>query len=71
LSGTPSFKWEGSNDDSNWYDLTSTISSVTYSSADNTLWDIGEVDYRYLRINYTGPTRGGLSLQVYMSGKKD
>jgi hypothetical protein len=71
LSGTPSFKWEGSNDNSNWASLQTTIASVTYSAAGNTLWDVGEVGYRYLRINYTAPTYSGLNLQVYMAGKKD
>ncbi len=69
MTGAPSFKWQQSNDNTNWTDLA--LSSVTYSVDGNTFWDVGEVDYRYIRINFVAPATGGLQLQVYQSGKRD
>jgi len=69
LTGTPSFKWQGSNDNSNWADLS--VSSVTMSSLApaSTLWDFGTVNYRYVRLNVVGPTTGGINLVVTGNGK--
>lgn len=70
-AGSAGYKWQGSNDNTNWSDLTS-LSSITYSvlGAGNTLWDVGEYDYRYIRMNYTAPTQGGLDLDVILNGRK-
>ena len=76
ISGTPSFKWQVSDDNSNWSDFTTTeynvsIGSVTMSSLApaTTVWDFGPVNHRYVRLNVVGPTQGGISLVVTGVGK--
>lgn len=72
-SGTASFKWQISNDSTNWADLS--VSSVTYSSPSTTpsttFWDFGAIGYRYIRLNVIAPTRGGLYLYVPLMGRSD
>jgi hypothetical protein len=68
-AGSAGFKWQVSNDNSNWTDLS--VSSITYSAAGTYIWDMGAFNYRYLRLDYTAPTSGGLSLSVYQAGKRD
>lgn len=71
LSGTPSFKWQASNDNANWTNLS--LTSVTWSAAGTSFWDVGNANYRYLRLNYTHPSagQGGLSLTVHIFGRLD
>ena len=67
-TGIGSFKWQVSNDNSNWTDLS--VSSVTWSgTAGNTAWDFGEIAYRFLRLNFIGPINGGIRLLTYVNGK--
>jgi hypothetical protein len=69
LSGTASFKWQGSNDSVSWTDLA--VSSVTFGSpytADLTSWDFGHYNYRYARLNFVKPTQGGVNLVVTLNG---
>lgn len=69
IAGTPSFKWQASNDLSNWVDLS--VSSVTMSSLApaSTSWDFGTINYRYIRLNVVAPTAGGINLVVTGLGK--
>lgn len=60
------FKWQGSNDGTNFSDLA--IASVTYSAAGNALWDLDEYAYKYLRMVFTAPTSGGISVAVRIYG---
>jgi hypothetical protein len=66
ISGIPRFKWQVSDDNSNWDDLG--VSSVTVSSYSIppavTSWGFGPLGYRYIRLNVTAPTTGGLYLKV-------
>lgn len=70
ITGTPSFKWQVSNDNSSWIDLA--VSSVTMTSYSNppasTLWSFGYIGTRYLRLNVIGPTTGGIYLNVRVIG---
>jgi hypothetical protein len=70
ISGTPSFKWQVSNDNVFWNDLS--VSSVTvnsYSSpAASTIWSFGYIGTQYLRLNVVAPTTGGLNLHVKIIG---
>lgn len=70
ITGTPSFKWQVSNDGSSWVDLA--VDSVTVSSYSNppasTLWSFGYIGTRYLRLNVIAPTTGGLYLNVRAIG---
>ncbi len=68
FAGTPSFKWQASNDNVSYFDLP--ISSVTFSSGvSSTMWD-GTVNYRWLRFNYSAGTGGGMNIKVNGNGKK-
>lgn len=69
ITGTPSFKWQGSNDNTNYNDVA--VSSVTMSSlaAATTIWDFGNVGYRYIRLNVVAPSTGGIALVVTGVGK--
>lgn len=67
--GVASFKWQASNDNSNFADLS--VSSVTYSAAGTTLWDMGTFAYKYLRMSFLGPTRGGIAISAKMYGREE
>ena len=70
ISGTPGFKWQESNDGSNFVDVN--VSSVTFASpytAATTFWDFGQVNMRWLRLKFTGPTTGGVAIAVKPNGK--
>lgn len=65
------FLWQGSNDGTNFSDLTSTaISSFTYTAAGNSLWNFGEYAYKYLRVVFKEPTAGGLALLIKLFGRE-
>jgi hypothetical protein len=76
IAGTPvSFRWEVSNDGTNWapYTITSqgvSVSSVTILSSaypvggTSAIWDFGWFDYLWLRLSVISPTAGGLRLLV-------
>lgn len=70
ITGTPSFKWQVSNDSTNWSDLA--VSSVTVSSYSNppalTIWSFGFIGTRYARLKVIAPTTGGLYLNVQLFG---
>jgi hypothetical protein len=61
---------QASNDGSNFVNLTTgnwaaAISSVTFSSSgNNTLWDLGPIQYKYLRLKETPPTTGAMNYTV-------
>lgn len=72
ISGTPSFKWQVSNDNSNWVDLgvsSVTVTSYTYGNA-QAGWDFGQMGFRYLRLNALSPSTGGLVLQTQLQLNK-
>jgi hypothetical protein len=70
FSGTPSFKWQSSNDNTNWFDLP--VASFTAPSPltpGTTSWNFGPVYYRYQRVNFSSATAGGFNLQILGNGK--
>jgi hypothetical protein len=69
LAANTGFYWQGSNDNSNFSNLS--VSSVTYTAAGNTLWDLDQYAYRYLRAVFLGPTRGGIALAVRIFGREE
>jgi hypothetical protein len=78
ITGTPSFKWQVSNDGSLWQDFTTTSSGVAVSSVTltsytaggaSTSWDFGSFGYSYIRLAVIAPTTGGLNLLVTLNGK--
>lgn len=67
-----SAKWQYSNDGTNYIDVP-TVASIFVSSATSSTfagWDFGTYDYRYLRLNVTGPTQGGIVIKAMMHVKK-
>lgn len=78
IAGTPSYKWQVSNDGINWVDYTTTsgnvaVSSVTLSVFNSTgtanSWDFGAIQYAYIRLAVISPTAGAINLQVVGNGK--
>lgn len=78
ISGTPSYRWQVSNDGSNWMDFLQTSEGVSVSSrtlsayvSTGTIdtWDFGNVGYAFIRLNVVAPTTGGLNLVVSANGK--
>ena len=67
--GLAGFHWQASNDGTNFSNLS--VSSVTYSAADTTLWDFGSFAYRYLRMLFIGPTRGGITVTTTAHGREE
>lgn len=70
ITGTFSFKWQASDDGTNWTDMS--VSSVTFPSpytAGSTLWDFGAVGHRYVRVNVAAGTTGAMNLQVSGTGR--
>lgn len=69
--GTAGLAWYGSNDGINYNIIAG--SSVTYSAPSSTpassLWDFGNVNYKYIQLQVTAPTTGGLALAVKVNGK--
>lgn len=68
FAGTWSFKWQASNDNANWFDISS-YPTVTYSTPNNSMWD-GPINVHYLRLNFTAGTGGGMNMKVYGFGKR-
>ncbi len=67
ITGTPSFTWQSSNDNSHWATVltTGTIGMTSYANpAADKLFDFGAYTFRYLRLNVTAPTAGGIYLNV-------
>lgn len=69
-SGSPSLKWQSSDDGSSWTDLdiSSLPSSVVASDPSEASWNFGTPSYRFLRANVHGPTTGGVSLSLALRG---
>lgn len=71
ISGTPGFKWQVSNDNLSWIDMG--ISSVTVTSYtapySSFAWDQIATNMRFIRLNVTAPSTGGLSLTVQLNAK--
>lgn len=66
ISGTPSFKWQSSNDAITWTDLSvASVTMLSYATpARIQSWSFFPVSYRYIRANVLGPVSGGVALQV-------
>ncbi|MDE2099548.1 MAG: hypothetical protein KGL39_20010 [Patescibacteria group bacterium] len=74
IAGSPTFIWQSSNDGKNWITApsTGTVTILTSSAVVTNLGvDFGYYDYRYLRLNVTAPTAGGVFIQAPMNIKQD
>lgn len=78
-AGSAGYYWSGSNDGTTYVDLSGTsiggvtVSSMTYSvdGDANVLYNFTDYPYRYIKINYTGPTYGGIDLDGIIHWRKD
>jgi len=70
-AGTPSFKWQASNDNLSWSDVAVSSVTMTSSTTASATWDFGSVNYRYIRLNFLGPTTGGVALTVIGVGRSN
>lgn len=70
FSGSPSMAWYASNDGVNYNPINVSSATFSYSTLPNsTIWDLGVVNTRYLKLSVLGPTTGGLNLVVTVNGK--
>lgn len=68
-SGTSVLTWYGSNDNVNFSTVNvATENASTSNMPTSFLWDFGNVNYRYLKLQVAGPTNGGLSLTAILHG---
>lgn len=77
ITGTPSFKFQVSNDGSNFSDFTTSVYGVSLSSVTltsytaggaSTVWDFGPLNYKTLRCKVIAPTTGAIDLKITGSG---
>lgn len=70
-SGNTGLIWSASNDGINFNSLPN-VSTVTITGAPSgttsVLWDLGQVNYRYVQFTSSGPAQGGLNLAVTVKG---
>lgn len=71
IAGTPSYKWQVSNDGANWFDYnTSSVTLNTFTSTGTVnTWDFAPIDYAWIQLAVTGPTAGAIRLTVTGNGK--
>lgn len=71
FNGNASASWQVSNDSITW--ATVNVSSLSFTSStlqnSTTYWDFGNINARYLRLNYSTATAGGVNMKVYLNGK--
>lgn len=66
-----SFKWQASNDNSTWYDMSATSVTITSaSSSGNLFWDFGFTTYRYIRAALSAGSFGAVNLKLRGYGKR-
>ena len=68
-AGSVAAKWQVSNDNVNWVDIASgdtDFDSGAFSSGSEA-WDFGAVNYRYIRLKFTGPTTGFVNLEAILN----
>lgn len=72
-SGSATFIWQASDDGSTYATApsTGTVTITSNTAATVSLIDFGVFNYRYLRLNYTAPTFGALSIKVPVYIKQD
>ena len=74
-AGSPAYTWQASNDNSNYFTLVSsatTASTVSISAGADVVnnWNFGDYPWKYLRMNVTGPTQGGIKLNTWLYLKR-
>jgi len=68
--GTSSFKWQASNDGTNWADLSvSSVTLVQINAGGTSVWDFADYAYKYIRANFIAPTTGAVALTIRLFGK--
>ena len=71
ISGTPSFKWQKSNDGIGWADIdTSSVTMSYVAGGTHEFWDFDNYNFRWLRLNVTGPDAGGVQIKAILNRKE-
>lgn len=65
------FNWQASNDGSTWATLVVSSQALTAIGDGTRLWDFGQYAYRFLRLNFTGPSQGAINLRAIINGKRE
>lgn len=71
ITGSPSWAWQESNDNSNW--STINVSSITFASPYTTassFWDFGQINPKYLRLSIKAPTTGCVNIRAVGNGRQ-
>lgn len=70
ISGTPSFKWQDSDDGLSWADMAfGSVTMTSYATPPRTVaWNFGQPSKRFIRANVVAPTTGGIALQLSLRG---
>lgn len=73
IAGSPAFYWQASNDGTTFIALPSSGAvTMAYVAGGTTIMkDFSDVNYRYLSLNVTGPTAGGVLLKSAMYFKRN
>ena len=70
-NGSPfSFRWQASNDGTNYYDLSVTSITVTAGNDTNYIWDFSKVNYGYVRCKLIAGNFGAVLLKLFGVGDK-
>jgi hypothetical protein len=70
-AGAYGLAWQGSNDNTNWYNVSATSITITSATTQtNYLWDFGYLTYRYIRANITAGYFGNVRMVIRGHGKR-
>lgn len=65
IDGNASYKWQESNDGTTYFDMgVSSVTVVSPYTLDVSTQDFSDVNFRYLRLNITAPTYGGIQIKA-------
>lgn len=71
IDGAPGFAWQKSNDGIGWADIDTSSVTMSYAAGGtHAFWDFDNYNFRWLRLNVTGPDAGGVMLKAVLN-KKD
>ena len=70
-AGSPGFYWQGSNDDSSYFNINTSSITLSTGTVGNYIvgWDFSYITYRYLRLNFVGPATGGMTLKAVINAR--
>ena len=71
IDGTPGFAWQKSNDGIGWADIVTSSVTMSYvAGGTHEFWDFDNYNFRWLRLNVTGPDAGGVQIKAILNRKE-